>query len=277
MPEPRKNQTSADRSEIEAALHRLSEGVDVPSQPSYAPIVQHRLDSLALPRRAKEGPQSARRLVTLHPFAVTGVVLLVLLAVTFSLPAGRQAVADLFDITGVRVLPLPPTTSAPRATVDPRLDLGEPVTLAEAQRRLSFPIAVPAKAGLGPPDRVYVQRGSGIESVTLVYRPGAGLPEVLDSQVGLLLSEYAGSATPYFNKYVDEKQPPTQVTVARRWPGLYFPGPQQVLIRDSAGVVHNEHPRLSAPSLVWVQGVVTYRLEASINQEQALAVAASVH
>jgi hypothetical protein len=93
----------------------------------------------------------------------------------------------------------------------------------------------------------------------------------------MVLSEYAGTATPYFEKYVGQGRPPTTVTVAGRWPGLYFAGPQEVLVRDTTGMVHDEHPRLSAPTLVWVQGAVTYRLEANISEKRALAVATSLH
>lgn len=276
MPERREDQASGGRSGLESALHRLSEQVDVPPRPHYAPLVQRQLDPASVPRRTGARPHRVRYLGSLHTLVATGVVLLVLLAVIFSLPAGRQAVAHLFEIVGVRVHPLPAATSAPRATLDPSVDLGEPVTLAEARRLVSFTVAVPSGGRLGAPDTVYVRRGPGLESVTLVYRPRVGFPAALNRRVGLILSEYAGRATPYFDKYVDERRAPTPVTVAGRWPGLYFPGPQQVLIRDSSGVVHSEHPRLSAPSLVWVRGAVTYRLEANIDQDRALAVAASL-
>jgi hypothetical protein len=91
-----------------------------------------------------------------------------------------------------------------------------------------------------------------------------------------LLSEYAGSAEPYFDKYVDERRPPHRVTVGGQWPGLRFPGRQQLLILDPEGTVHAEHARVSAPSLVWERDGVTYRLEAGLHQERALAIAGSV-
>jgi hypothetical protein len=62
-------------------------------------------------------------------------------------PASRHAVADLFGIAGVEVHPLPSTGPSPRTTLDPSVDLGEPVTLAEARARVSFTIAVPTAAG----------------------------------------------------------------------------------------------------------------------------------
>ena len=118
--------------------------------------------------------------------------------------------------------------------------------------------------------------GRGVESVTLLYRPRPGLPGVLGGRVGLLLSEYAGSAEPYFYKYVDMRRPPHHVTVAGRWPGLRFSGRQQVLVLDPEGKVRAESARISAPSLVWVRDDVTYRLEADIDQRRALDIAGSV-
>jgi hypothetical protein len=202
--------------------------------------------------------------------------LLVLLAVILGVPATRQAVADLFGISGVRVKPLPTTGPSPRTTLDASLDLGDPVTLAEAQRRVSFTVSVPSISALGTPDAVYVRSGPGLEAVNLVYRPRAGFPAAFDTHVGLLLSEYAGSAKPYFIKYVEQDIPLSRVIVAGRWPGLYFPGAQEVYVRDPGGDVHSERPRLSAPSLVWEQGAVTYRLEANISRARALVIAASL-
>ena len=56
---------------------------------------------------------------------------------------------------------------------------------------------------------------------------------------------------------------------------LYFPTPHEVLVRSPDGVVHEDRPRLSAPTLVWLQAGVTYRLEAAVDMQQALAVASA--
>jgi hypothetical protein len=270
----RDDEMSGGRADLEAALHGLGGHVDVPPQPNYAHLVQQRLDDEPIAASTRDGRQ--RRLPTSSPLAAGAIVLLVVLAVVFTVPTSRHAVADLFGFAGVEVHPLPSAGPSPRTSLDPSVDLGEPVTLAKARASLSFTIAVPTAAGLGEPDTVYLRRGPGLESVALVYGPRDGFPAGVDSHVGLVLSEYAGTATPYFDKYVDEQQPPMQVTVAGRWAGLYLAGPQEVLVRDATGVVHDEHPRLSAPTLVWVRGAVTYRLEANVSKGRALALATSL-
>jgi hypothetical protein len=269
-PEP----PGAGQPDLEAALRRLAEQVEVPPQPDYATRVRARIDAGAGRRPAPDARPSWGSWKTVHPLAAAAIGLLVIVAVVLSVPASREAVADLFGLSGVQVRPLPTPAPSPRATIDEALDLGEPVSLAEARRRMPFTVALPAE--LGAPDTVYVRQDQGLDSVSLVYRPRSGFPPAFDTRVGLLLSEYAGSATPYFEKFVDGGSGVTRVTVNDRWPGLYFPLPQQVLVRDPRGVVHEDQPRLAAPTLVWVQGSVTYRLESRIDQARALGVAASL-
>jgi hypothetical protein len=141
---------------------------------------------------------------------------------------------------------------------------------------MAFEIALPSAPALAQPDRVYISTGRGLESVTLVYRPRPGLPEVLNSDVGLIVSEYAGEAAPYFDKYVDQQHPPTPVTVDGVWPGLHFARGQDVLIHGPGTTVYSENARTSAPALVWQEGDLTYRLEANIDTRRALQVAAAL-
>lgn len=274
MPDRRENPTG-NNSPLEEELRRLSHRVAIPPRPQYAALIQQRLDPEARPSEPAAPSRRSRRWRLTHPLVTAGVVLLVLLSVLV-LPAGRRAMAALFEFGGVRVNSLPSSALPPRTTLDPGLDLGEPATLAQARRQVSFAAAVPSRSGLGAPDAVYVRRGVSLESLTLVYLAKPGLPAVANSPVGLILTEYAGTATPYFDKYETPGSLVTRLTVAGRWPGIYFSGPQEVLIRDDAGRVHNEHPRVSAPTLVWVRGAVTYRLEANISQRRAIEVAASV-
>jgi hypothetical protein len=261
--------------DLEAELRQLAQKLDVPPPPDYAARVQERLADSGSSRttrwsrsRGSTGPW--RRI------AAATIVLLVAVSVVLSVPATREAVADLFGFAEVKVRSTPSTAPSPRTTLDADLDLGEPATLEEARQQVSFMVSVPNAPGLGAPDAVYVRQGPGLQSVSLVYRPSAGFPATADTRVGLLVSAYSGTATPYFDKLIDAGDPVTQVTVDGRWPGLYFPSPHQILVRGPDGIVHEERPRLAAPTLVWVRGDVTHRLEGALDLEQALAVAASV-
>jgi hypothetical protein len=220
MPEQPEGHASRPLLDLEGALRRLGEQIDVPPHPDYASQI-HQLLKTAPPPRARSGPTRKPRYS--RPLAVA-LVLVVVLAVVLGVPKTRQAVADLFGISGVRVLPLPTSGPGPRTTLDEGLDLGHPATLAEAQARVSFRVALPSTTDLGGPDAVYVRRQPGLQAVNLVFRPRRGLPAASDTHVGLLLSEYAGTATPYFNKYVDQRVPLSKVFVDGRWPGPVLPG-----------------------------------------------------
>lgn len=253
------------RRDIEAELHQLAQKLDVPAEPDYSTLVQERLAS------ASATPAASR-----HLLAAAVIVLLFAMAVVLAVPGTRAAVADLFGLTGVSVRPLPSAAPNPSTTIDAGLHLGDSVTLDEARRRMSFTVSTPSAPGLGAPDAVYVRSERGLESVSLVYRPRPAFPAAFDTRVGLLVSQYSGTATPYFEKLVSERAPMTRVAVGGRWPGVYFTAPHPVMIRGPDGVVHEERPRLAAPALVWERGGVTYRLEAAVDLKRALAVAATI-
>jgi hypothetical protein len=261
--------------DLEAEFGQLARQVDVPATPDYASRVRERLVSRSAGARAT-GRRTFGLAAPWRRAATATIVLLLAMTVVLSVPVTRDAVADLFGISGVSVSTLPSTAASPRTTVEARADLGKPVTLDEARRQLSFPVSVPTAPGLGPPDAVYVRRGLSLESVSLVYRPRTGFSATDDPTVGLLVSQYSGTAEPFFEKLIHAGAAVTQVTVDGRWPGLYFPSPHQVLVRAPDGLVHEERPRLAAPTLVWVRDDVTFRMEADIDLEQALAVAASM-
>ena len=262
--------------DLEAEFRRLSQQLDVPASPDYASRVREHLESGKVMTRPTGWRRRFGLTRPLRRLAAATIVVILAIAAVLSVPATRDAVADLFGFAGVNVRTVPSAAPSPRPTVDAALDLGEPVTLDEANQQVSFPVALPRAPGLGEPDAIYVKGERGLESVSVVYRPTVGFPAAVDTTVGLLVSQYAGTATPYFDKLIDAGEPVTQVTVDGRWPGLYFTSPHQILVRGPDGVVHEDRPRLAGPTLVWVRDGVTYRLEAAVDLEQALAVAGSI-
>src|SRR6202022_3664369 len=76
------------------------------------------------------------------------------------------------------------------------LDLGRRTTMADAQSRVSFTIAVPAD--LGAPDAVYVVSGIPGGEVALAYSPRPGIPLVKQTGLGVLVTEFRGDLIPGF-------------------------------------------------------------------------------
>jgi hypothetical protein len=290
--------------ELERLLTMLGREVAFPSTPALAGRVRERLDAAPRPVRRRRWPRVA--------LAVAAALLLA--AIVFAASPGlRTAVAGRLGLRGINivqvsVLPSPviatpernppptatsppgaPTVGPPSATPLPlgeRLQLGERVSLAEARRRVDFPILVPA--ALGPPDAVYVvvQAATPVPNptptppgglVTLVYRPRPDLPQAAQTGVGLLLGEFRGHTDQVFiTKLAGPNTRITLVTVDGA-PGFWLAGqPHEFLYEDPNGAVRAQTLRLAGDTLIWPHGDVTLRLEANIDEAAALRLAASL-
>src|SRR5256712_9302683 len=176
--------------ELERALRDLGPRTPPPPTPTRAGRVGTRVVAQPIARRRRlELWRDPRRL------ALVAAVLLVLLgAAAVANPATRDAIAHFFHVRGVIVnrqaSPLPSFSP-----VTP-LDLGRRTTMADAQSKLSFTIAVPA--GLGEPDAVYVVSGLPGGEVALAYTPRPGIPLVKQTGLGVLVSEFRGDLNPGF-------------------------------------------------------------------------------
>ena len=124
-------------SSLEQRLHELGGELAFPSEPELAPAVLAHI-------RRKPFPWRRAALA----FAVAAVALGAALAV----PQARSALQRWFHVGGatvVRVETLPPAVERSQAG-----GLGRPVTVAEAERRLGFPLELPPLHGSQP--RAYV-------------------------------------------------------------------------------------------------------------------------
>src|SRR3990172_9350635 len=171
----------------EARLRATAGVLPYPSTPDVAGAVRRRL-------AADSARPAQRPFVTRRPrlaWAMAVVVLLV--AGLLAVPEVRAGLLQFLRIGAVRIFLVPPTptpseaevivsalpgtgTLAPTATLHPTpplvsslLDLAGETTLEDARTRFGFPIALPAyPAGLGPPDRVFLQNFGG-PMVVLVW------------------------------------------------------------------------------------------------------------
>lgn len=287
--------------ELERRLSALGRQVAFPATPPLALRVQQRLAD-APARRPWLGWAWARRFA----FAVVALVL-AFVVVLIAAPDARTALAGRLGLPGIEIrqvpssprlpvtsTPFPPTltpaaqavpaltpaaTSTPQATATPplgeRLHLGQQVTLAAAQQRVSFPIALPST--LGQPDAVYVDTAQPGGDVTLVYRPRAGLPVTSETGIGLLLGEFQGSTDQVFiSKMTGPGTTIAPVTVNGQ-PGFWLSGqPHEFLYRDANGVIRQETLRLAGDTLIWTHCNVTLRLESALSKDAALTIAGSV-
>ncbi|TDC83650.1 hypothetical protein E1193_08245 [Micromonospora sp. KC606] len=236
--------------DLERELRELSAWLEAPDPPEVATRVHARL---AAPKR--------RRWRWRYPVAVALAALVVAV-----LPPGRAAIADavagLLRFAGITIS----TSSAPvMPTGSPSpLPAQRPAGFDEAQRAVRFPIRMPAR--LGAPEQVLVADpdSNGSHRVaTLLYRGGA-----------LRLDAFDGRLDPVFFKQAGG--PGTEWVQVGERQAIWIGGPHPVSYVDRDGVVRVESARLAAPTLVWDDAGVSYRLEGQLTMAEAVEVAASM-
>ena len=271
--------------DLERALADLAAALEFPPTPDLAAAVTARLGEAPAAAPAPPSPAArARRwlagLAGWRRLAAAGLaVVLLAAAVLVALPGTREAVARRLGLRGIGVElggPPPPTvTTTPGGRLE--LGLGDRVTLEEARRRVDWPVLVPAAAGLGRPDAVYVNEAvpSG-GRVDLVYRARPGLPPSPFTDVGLLITEFQGQPTPEFLKKVTAMGVVEEVTVGGE-PGYWFSGePHFFTYQDAAGTLREEQTRLAGNTLIWQRGDLTLRLEGELSRDEAIRIAESM-
>ncbi len=230
--------------ELELALRALGREVEFPVTPDLASAVGRRLGE--------------RRLWWRRPLAVAVAVLVVAVAAALAVPSARTAIFDWLGIGGARIVRVQELPPAP--TVG-HLDLGRPVSLAEA-RRLSPWLLVPSADDPGDPDRVSYSTAIPGGKVTFLW----GTPQ----HVRLLLTEFRGEA--FLEKLVRPESDVESVTVDG-YRGAWFEEPHVLVYTDSRGRVRENTSRLVGKTLLWQRGDVTLRLEGELSKADALQIA----
>jgi hypothetical protein len=115
--------------------------------------------------------------------------------------------------------------------------------------------------------------------VTLVYRarPGLPPPSTLQTEVGLLITQFRGGIEPEL--YGKGIGPGTQLEAiaVNGGRGYWIEGrPHTFFYRDADGRVRDESSRLAGNTLLWEQDGLTFRLESALTKEEALRIAAAL-
>lgn len=236
-------------SELELRLRRLGDELAYPATPDLA----------AAAERVASSPASSPRRRRARPLVLAFAALLVLLAGALALsPGARSAFLELFRLKGAtvsRVERLPETRLV-------ELDLGEPVTRAEAERRAGFRVhALPGDQ----PDAIFLRAG---RLVTLVYGP----PE----RPRLLLSQHRAQVWDGFVKKAAGGRTLVEEVQVGTEPGLFVSGAEHYVLFLEDGRVREEPSSLAGNTLLWNRGELLLRLEADVDRDEAIALAESV-
>jgi hypothetical protein len=242
-------------SDLQRTLRLTAAGIDWPDADLTGPVVTRITE--------EERPAPIRRWVQVA-LAAAAIALLVV-----ATPAGRQAVADLLEVAGIRV-----SWSAVSAPPGAGLELGEQVSLEEAAERAAFPPLVPVDAEVGDPDAVYHSDFPPGGAIHLVWESDGSLPAAGDTGVGLLYSQFNLEASGGFIKSLGPEVEARAITV-RGSEGFWIEGaPHLIFYEDEDG--SREQARLAANVLAWEEDGVTHRIETTLGLEAALALAESL-
>lgn len=167
-------------------------------------------------------------------------------------PVGAT-IREWFGFHGVAVTSGDPVTGSP--TVPPA---GGGEDLDRAAEGAGFTPVVPE--ALGAPDDVEVSDDGAVVSLSWSTEQGT-----------VRLDEFRGTIEPLFWKTAPDAE---HASVAGG-DALWIPTAHEVTVVGSTGDVRQLPSRLAAPTLVWVEGELTLRLEGDLDLAQAVAIAES--
>ena len=155
------------------------------------------------------------------------------------------------------------------------LGLGEQVPLEDLDARAGFDVEWPSDPAIGPPDAAYIDQTLGGQ-VALVWRSRDGLPDTLEPGVGLIVTAFQGTAdSGFYTKAVGSGTTVKSVLVDGDRAFWLTGDPHFLFYEGPNGDVHDPR-RWVGDALLWTRGAITYRLETSLDQAEAIRLAESM-
>jgi hypothetical protein len=248
--------------DLEQVIRAAGETIRYPETPDVERAVVARIRTTA-PKRRRRLPWLGRPGSRAVAVAIAAAVLVAASAVA-AVPSARSALWRFLHLGGVRVERL---DRLPALTPAGPLDLGRETTLSGARHVVDFELIVPR---LEVPPRVFARAG---------FPRGGQVSFLIGSlrRPRLLLTEFRGSGS---QRYADKLVGPgTTVDLLRvnGSRGMWVHGrPHLFHFVQADGRLQFEPLRLATNTLIWQQGALTLRLEARVEKDRALEIAAKV-
>ena len=258
---------------LERQLIELAQRLDVPDDDQLVRDVLGQLEPV--PRKSMR--RRSRRVLLAAAICFVAVLATVLL-----LPGPRHTIAHWLGIGSTRIDTSStgvPGLGAP-ATFPASLDFGSAMNASDAAARTGLP--VPLVREWGTPAGIFVVSPPSRGQVVVVYAPSASLPASPVAGVGALVSSMPGVINDgLFGKM---RSPSTTIdtltftsAAGRVVQAIWLSGsPHDYVFQDVDGTPVFDTLRLATNTLLWQDGDVTYRLEASVPRAQAVHIAAMV-
>jgi hypothetical protein len=186
-------------------------------------------------------------------------------------PDARSAVLEWLGLKSVKVERREPVAPPPEpGRLGSGLGLGTPVTLAEAREQSPL-LRLPAAAGLGRPDAIYI----GDERVSLVYGERPGFTRAAGTGADLLVQEFRARVEPFIEKTVGEASSLERVTVDGD-PAFFITGAHGFAYEGQDDVRFEEQRLAGNTLLVERADGLLIRIEGDIARNRAVAIARSI-
>lgn len=288
---------------LESALADLVSRIEISDLDAFTTATMVRV------RRGRDDERRRRTFSVVHGpharqlLAAAAAILLIVTAV-LAVPRSRDAIADLLGIDGLRIrsgevpatsVPsssiattstVPSSTassSAPTVTgsggfdaaaVGRDLRLGTEVSMAAA--RTALPALRELTSSYGPPDAIYRgDRPMGLVSFVWRARPGL-IGSTSAPTVGLIVQQYPSSGDiGFFLKTLTSDSRAREVVVENR-KGYWVEGSHSIAYVGASNDFVEDTVRWASNALVWAGNGVTYRIESSLSQSEAIALVASL-
>jgi hypothetical protein len=145
--------------------------------------------------------------------------------------------------------------------------LGEPVTLAEAQEAVSFSIVQPDyPEGIGAPDAAYLHTSGNVTAVTLVWSQPENPDRIWFTLTQIPLSEFE-----FALKWAREEDVREFFLNGQR--AIWIQGPHRIQLVNPEIV---STIRMASNVLIWTAGDTTYRIEGDLVLDEATRIAESL-
>ena len=238
---------------LERRLRELGPDVGFPAAPMLAASVGEDL------RRARAEGRRAPR-----PILISRRRLIAAIAIAILLLGGAALAAKL--AIGAITVKIVPTLSTPTPTArESGPVLGEPATLDEARREVTFRIQTPAV--LGNPDRAFLDPCLRRDHVVLAWRSDPSLPRIEETPWGAVVFEFRG------NKELSLKEVRPagfRAVMVDGRPGFWIHGFHLLTLQSSCG----QHEfGVTGNVLIWKHAGLTLRLETELSLHDSVALA----
>ena len=252
-------QPSPESGGVDALLRSSAAAFSYPRTPDIATRVRARLDSEPYKASIIERVWAAMKRPVLRVAAVSLLVAVVAVASALAIPQSREALADLFGLSSVKI-EVGPVDGPPPPILSPN-SFASPATLTSAQEAVAFEIRLPVKNGVRIlPDAVYLQ---GIGIVILSYESEDF--DLYQASVG------------FYGKGLPDADLARESAVHGQAAIWIDSGGHIARSLDANGRLLIETERtVERGTLLWEEGGISYRLETGLSEDEAILLAESL-